>query len=464
MSAEILSNKIRQNSIIKGIRVFGSEIKLSQFADDTNLFCADVASAEQALETMNAFGNFSGLVRNVEKTKAFSLGKWLNNRTKPLGMKWMNTPIKLLGIYVSYDERGNNQMNFNLKVQKLQTNLDIWKSTGLTLYGKVLIIKSLGLSNLIYSISNVNVPKDIGPMVKDKMFRFLWKNKKDKTKRTSMYQDLSTGGLRMVDIELTIKSLKLAWIKRLLFRDYCSCKIVPDYFFNKHGGLNFLLRCNYDVKYLRHIPTFYRDILITFDEIKTLCNFDQGNNTIVFNNKDILVDGKPLFIREWFTKGIYTIQQLFNEQGQYLPFQEFQAKYHCRTNLWFYQVLRAIPARLKHRARVLGQNAILNYRENWESFLLSKTSQINFETYRARHYYHLLLVKKHQSPHTGPERWERDISIDTVNWTDVFKTASKARRENKLKEFQFKFIHRIVVTKKELFRYVVSQTPYTTPL
>ena len=29
--AEILSNKIRQNSIIKGIRIFGSEIKLSQF-------------------------------------------------------------------------------------------------------------------------------------------------------------------------------------------------------------------------------------------------------------------------------------------------------------------------------------------------------------------------------------------------------------------------------------------------
>ena len=170
-------------------------------------------------------------------------------------------------------------MNFNLKVQKLQTNLDIWESRGLTLYGKVVInkIKSLGLSNLIYSISNVNVRKDIGPMVKDKMLRFLWKNKKDKIKRTSMYQDLSTRGLRMVDIELTaIKSLRLAWIKRLLFRDNCNWKIVPDYFFHKHGGLNFLLRCNYDVKYLRHIPTFYRDILIAFDEIKTLYNYDHA--------------------------------------------------------------------------------------------------------------------------------------------------------------------------------------------
>ena len=78
---------MRQNSTIKGIRIFVSETKPSQFADDTNLFCADVASAEQALETINAFGNLSGLVLNVEKTKAFWLGKCLNNRTKPLGMK-----------------------------------------------------------------------------------------------------------------------------------------------------------------------------------------------------------------------------------------------------------------------------------------------------------------------------------------------------------------------------------------
>ena len=46
-------------------------------------------------------------------------------------------------------------------------------------------------------------------------------------------------------------------------------------------------------------------------------NYDQGTDTILFNNKDILVDGKPQFIREWFIKGIHTIQQLLNENGQY---------------------------------------------------------------------------------------------------------------------------------------------------
>ena len=82
---------------------------------------------------------------------------------------------------------------------------------------------------------------------------------------------------------------------------------------------------------------------------------------------------------------------------------------------------------------------------------MNETSKINFETYGARDYYRLLLVKKHKSAHTGPERWERDISIDTENWT-----ASKISKENKLKEFHFKFIYRIVNTKKELCRYGIS--------
>ena len=197
------------------------------------------------------------------------------------------------------------------------------------------------------------------------MFRFLWRNKKDKIKRTSLYQDFRNGGLRMVDIELTIRSLRLAWIQRLLFGNNGSWKIVPDYFFKKYGGLKFLLRCNYDVKYLRHIPEFYRDILTAFNEIKTLYNYDQGTDIILFNNKDILVDGKPIFLTEWFNKGIYTIQELLDENGQYLTFNEFKSKYCCKTNfLQFYQIVSAIPGHLKDKARILGQNMIPDYREN----------------------------------------------------------------------------------------------------
>ena len=62
-----------------------------------------------------------------------------------------------------------HELNFHLKIRKMQTNLDIWRSRNLTLFGKVMIIKSLGLSQLVYSASTLNVPKEITPILKTKL-------------------------------------------------------------------------------------------------------------------------------------------------------------------------------------------------------------------------------------------------------------------------------------------------------
>ena len=69
-----------------------------------------------------------------------------------------------------------------------------------------MIIKFLGSSQLIYSISNLNLPNKVVPLVKRKLFNFHWKNKKGKMKRESLYKDLHGGGIRMVNVEVTIKA------------------------------------------------------------------------------------------------------------------------------------------------------------------------------------------------------------------------------------------------------------------
>ena len=107
-----------------------------------------------------------GLKLNVKKTKALWLGKWRFNRTTPLQLSWPRDPVKILGIFSSYDNKASDHYNFHLKIQKLQTHLDMWSSRSLTLFGKVLIIKSL--SQILYSASNTNVPKDMITSVKRK--------------------------------------------------------------------------------------------------------------------------------------------------------------------------------------------------------------------------------------------------------------------------------------------------------
>jgi len=76
LSMEVLSSKIRQEPSITGIKIFRHEIKLSQFADDRNLFCADLISVENALKTVGDFGRLVGLKLNIKKSKAIWMGKW----------------------------------------------------------------------------------------------------------------------------------------------------------------------------------------------------------------------------------------------------------------------------------------------------------------------------------------------------------------------------------------------------
>ena len=73
-------------------------------------------------------------------------------------------------------------MNFNLKLRKSQTDLDMWKASDLTLFGRVLIIKSLRLSQFISSASNLSVPQETTPTIKTKLFNFLWKKQETKSK------------------------------------------------------------------------------------------------------------------------------------------------------------------------------------------------------------------------------------------------------------------------------------------
>ena len=99
-----------------------------------------------------------------------------------------NEPTKTLGIYISYNRNKNNNQNFFIKIQKMETKLNVWLSRDLTLMGRTLLVKALGISKIVYSASMLCVPEEVIKRVQEKLFSFLWRNKKDKIKRTVLYQ------------------------------------------------------------------------------------------------------------------------------------------------------------------------------------------------------------------------------------------------------------------------------------
>jgi len=62
---------------------------VSQFADATNLLCADLTSVENALRKVGEFGALASLKLNIKKSKGIWLGKWEENKFNPLQLKWL---------------------------------------------------------------------------------------------------------------------------------------------------------------------------------------------------------------------------------------------------------------------------------------------------------------------------------------------------------------------------------------
>ena len=107
----------------------------------------------------------------------------------------------------------NKTTNITLeKNSKIDTFHGIWQSRNLTLFGRCLITKSLGILQLVHSTSILDIPNEYIQNVDTMIFKFIWKNKKDKINRKVMFQDYDDGGIRVPSIETMSKSLKLAWI------------------------------------------------------------------------------------------------------------------------------------------------------------------------------------------------------------------------------------------------------------
>ena len=226
------------------------------------------------------------------------------------------------------------------------------------------------------------------------------------------------------------------------------------------GGLNFLLRCNYNVKYFDQLSVFYKAILESFSELETIYAYDQLQDLVLINIKDILVSWRPLYVylHEWFMRGVVLVNNLLNESGKFLTFKEFSDKYGCQTNfLEYYQVISAIPTRLLIKANDNVALDKLFFTSGDEIFKFNDNVEIHLDKARSNDFYKLLNNKAHTGNLSGPTKWNKELLLNEDAWSNIFKSLKTVCNvTNKLREFHFKFIHRIIVTKRERLKFGIK--------
>ena len=141
---ETLAIKIREDDGIESITIRNEPVKLSLSADDMTCFIKGSSSYTNLFVTLKTFGECSGLEINNEKTEALALG---NSRSLWEGpnsdLPNLCNTIKILDVYFGYEAKQRDELNFRNIFKSLKKTINLWKWRGLSLLGRIQIIKPL---------------------------------------------------------------------------------------------------------------------------------------------------------------------------------------------------------------------------------------------------------------------------------------------------------------------------------
>jgi hypothetical protein len=230
-----LIRNLNQNRRIKSVKIVnrGSEEinhKTFGFADDVSVICQnDVESIREIFAEYQRLTNKSGLTLNADKTEILNISCEASSyeiRYDELNITIRSVEkLKICGIYYSSNEETEYNLNVLDKIDKFKVNIKKWEARNLTLEGKSLILKTFGISQLIYIMQCVNIRKVHLVQIERLIFGFLWKKTskastmpdlnannnqaRDRICRSIMKNSYEKGGLNITDIECLDRSLKL---------------------------------------------------------------------------------------------------------------------------------------------------------------------------------------------------------------------------------------------------------------
>jgi hypothetical protein len=189
---ETLLTAIKQNQDIKGIAVEDKEIKCIALADDLTNLLRDKESYNSLSSLLNTYGECSGLKLNKDKKEAYWLGSSYRNH-EVLDINKVNEPIKILGIFFTYDQHKSKELNFDLTLKSIRKSLSCWQWRNLTLIGKIQLVKAFAMPKFMYRASLISFDKDIIKSINSVIFNFVWRGK-DKIKRLALISEYEDGG------------------------------------------------------------------------------------------------------------------------------------------------------------------------------------------------------------------------------------------------------------------------------
>ena len=158
---ETLVITIRDDDSIKGITIRDEPVKLSLIADNMTCFIKGSSSYTNLFVTLKTFCECFGLKINNVKTEALALGNSTSLWKGRSDLPNLCNNIKILGVYFGYDAKQRDELNFRNTLKSFKKTINLWKWRGLSLLGRIQILKTFAIPKLMFRASVLPISKDL---------------------------------------------------------------------------------------------------------------------------------------------------------------------------------------------------------------------------------------------------------------------------------------------------------------
>ena len=439
---EIMACHIRNNQSVKGIPlVDGNSIVISQLADDTTLFLSDINSLQNCLDFITTFSETSGLKLNTDKSEAFWIGSKVYSQEKPCGLKWTNEYIKCLGIWCGPDIEGAINKNFVEKLAALRRFINMWSSRNLSIKGRIAVLRSLVLPQILYPASVLYVPDWVTEDVDSLFFKYIWPSKTH-VKREVIIKEIRKGGLKMPLFSTFLKALKCTWVKRLVNRSDSRNLIIDQLV--KYRNYNFHKIClsKLDARHIEIYSPFYQQVLLHWYTLfsREPNTVKQIINTRLWDNSLICIDNKPVHYKSWIENDIKVIGHIMDDKGNILRQHQLEQKYNCNIRCMDYNsLIHAIPRDWKNKIKSVDVESLI-HADYCKKIFISGVAR-NLTTLSCKDFYWEFVSFIDSCP-TAQAKWLKYLDVTELDWEEYYVIPYCVTRETFIQSFQYKIFHR----------------------
>ena len=461
---EILGIQIRNNTHIKGFKIGEKEYKNSQYADDEVLLLSDSQSVSEAIETVEKFSKVAGPKLNKDKVEGIWLGPLKSIMPKSFAdVSWTDQAVRCLGIFIGHDKMSCTYHNWTCKLEKIKRTIMQWKRRNLTLLGKIVVIKTLVISKMLYSAALLRPPEHIIKDIDSELKSFIG-TKSLRLNASCIIGQIEDGGLNFPDIESVFCALKATWLTRL-YNKKSICTNIANYWYGKIGfDLENIMLCNFKslkvFPVLKKIPEFYQDVLLAYNKCKTVesvlsMKHYEVARDIIWGNERYMFKGKCLYSKSWIDSDIIFIKDIVDNEGKIMsaPTILKQLKNKCNWIAEYQMIRKACKVvEIKEMSDVqnvrMPKRAARIYVENKWYEICDKKNKF---------FYELLRNKKFKYPYMQ-NVWCEELALSSLKfkstWTKVYVLKIKKMPIKKLAEFNFKILAGILPCGKLLHKWI----------